>query len=328
MTEKTIKVSIVVPLYNEKENVSALLEAIAEGMGPVDYRWELILVDDGSTDGTVKILEEMQKGRPYMKVIEFRRNFGQTAAMAAGFNYAVGEVVVPMDGDLQNDPADIPRLVAKLEEGYDVVSGWRKKRKDKLFTRRIPSQIANKVIGWITQVKLHDYGCTMKAYRREVVHHLNLYGDMHRFLPALAHWSGAKVTEMEVNHRHRERGQTKYGLGRTLRVVLDLVTVKFLGTFSNRPLHFFGGIGLWSLLLSFLSGLVVVYMKFTSRSFQTPMNRNPLLILTVMLVLMGMQFLLMGLLAEMMCRTYHESQDKPTYVIRRIIESEEEEVES
>jgi len=325
LTEKTIKVSIVVPLYNEKENVSALVEAITEAMEPVDYRWELILVDDGSTDGTVQILEELQKGHPYMKVIEFRRNFGQTAAMAAGFNYAVGEVVVPMDGDLQNDPADIPRLVAKLEEGYDVVSGWRKKRKDKLFTRRIPSQIANKLIGWITQVKLHDYGCTMKAYRREVVNHLNLYGDMHRFLPALAHWSGAKVTEMEVNHRHRQRGQTKYGLGRTLRVVLDLVTVKFLGTFSNRPLHFFGGVGLWALFLSFLSGLVVVYMKFTSRSFQTPMNRNPLLILTVMLILMGVQFLLMGLLAEMMCRTYHESQDKPTYVIRRIIETDEEE---
>jgi len=325
LTEKPIKVSIVVPLYNEKENVPALLEEISAAMGPVDYRWELILVDDGSTDGTVAILEELQKGRPYMKVIEFRRNFGQTAAMAAGFNYAVGEVVVPMDGDLQNDPADVPRLAAKLEEGYDVVSGWRKKRKDKLFSRRIPSQIANKLIGWITQVKLHDYGCTMKAYRREVVNHLNLYGDMHRFIPALAQWSGATVTEMEVNHRHRERGQTKYGLGRTLRVVLDLVTVKFLGTFSNRPLHFFGGIGLWTFLASILSGLVVVYMKFTSRSFQTPMNRNPLLILTVMLVIMSVQFLLMGLLAEMMCRTYHESQDKPTYVIRRIIESEEEE---
>jgi len=323
LAEKPIKVSIVVPLYNEKENVSALLEAIGEGMAPVDYRWELILVDDGSTDGTVEILEQKQKGRPYIKVIVFRRNFGQTAAMAAGFNYAVGEVVVPMDGDLQNDPADIPLLVAKLEEGYDVVSGWRKQRKDKLFTRRIPSQIANKIIGCITQVKLHDYGCTMKAYRREVVNHLNLYGDMHRFLPALAHWSGAKVAEMVVHHRHRERGQTKYGLGRTLRVILDLVTVKFLGTFGNRPLHFFGGIGLWSLLLSFLSGAVVLYMKFGPP--KTSMNRNPLLILTVMLVIMSVQFLLMGLLAEMMCRTYHESQDKPTYVIRKIIESEEEE---
>lgn len=320
MVERSVEVSIVTPLFNERDNVGELVEAVGEVMDAAGIKYELILVDDGSTDGTLEQLKELQKTRHYMKIIQFRRNFGQTAALAAGFDHARGEVIVPLDGDLQNDPADIPRLVAKLEEGYDVVSGWRKKRQDKLLTCKIPSWIANKMIGIITRVKLHDYGCTMKAYRHEVVEHLNLYGEMHRFIPALAHWSGARVTEMEVNHRRRQRGQTKYGLSRTLKVVLDLVTVKFLGTFSNRPLHFFGGVGLLMLLGSFISGAAVVYMKYTSHSFQVPMNRNPLLVLTPMLLMVSVQFLLMGLLAEMMCRTYHESQNKPTYVIRKIYE--------
>ena len=319
MGERSVEVSIVTPLFNERDNVGELVESVGAVMDAAGIKYELILVDDGSTDGTLEQLRELQKTRQYMMIIQFRRNFGQTAALAAGFDHARGEVIVPLDGDLQNDPADIPRLVAKLEEGYDVVSGWRKKRQDKLLTRKIPSWIANKMIGIITRVKLHDYGCTMKAYRHEVVEQLNLYGEMHRFIPALAHWSGAQVTEMEVNHRRRQRGQTKYGLSRTLKVVLDLVTVKFLGTFSNRPLHVFGGVGLLTLLFSFFSGAAVIYQKYISAA-KVDISGNPLFTLTFMLLMKSVMFLLMGLLAEMMCRTYHESQNKPTYVIRKIYE--------
>ncbi|KPK73579.1 MAG: glycosyl transferase [Phycisphaerae bacterium SM23_30] len=319
MVDKSVEVSVVAPLYNECDNVVELVESVSEVMSRSGSGYELILIDDGSTDGTLEELLEVQKRRPYVKVIQFRRNFGQTAALAAGFDHATGEVIVPLDGDLQNDPGDIPRLMAKLQEGYDVVSGWRRKRKDRLLSKKIPSWGANKLIGFITGVKLHDYGCTMKAYRREVVDHLNLYGEMHRFIPAIAHWSGARVTEMEVNHRRRRRGRTKYGLSRTLKVILDLVTVKFLGTFGNRPLHVFGGVGLLALLFSFLSGAVVIYQKYVSAD-KVDVSGNPLFTLTFMFLMMSVMFLLMGLLAEMMCRTYHESQNKPTYVIRKIYE--------
>jgi len=308
------------PLLNEQDNVSELVESIESVMTSHGINFELIAVDDGSTDDTVAVLERMQSSRLYITIIELRRNFGQTAAMAAGFDHARGNVIVPIDGDLQNDPADIPRLMAKLDEGYDVVSGWRRRRQDKYITRKLPSWMANFIIGKITGIKLHDYGCSLKAYHRDVVENIKLYGEMHRFIPAIASWSGAKVTELEVNHRPRTRGKTKYGLNRTLKVILDLVTVKFLGSFSTKPLHIFGGIGLLTFLLAFVSGTLVLYQKFQTVD-PLNMNKNPLLVLTGVLAMMSVQFLLMGLLAEMMCRTYHESQNKATYAIRRIIES-------
>ena len=320
MSDTAPLVSIVVPLFNERENVADLIDSIATVMDSNGITYEMIMVDDGSSDGTVELLAELQPQRPAMRVIEFRRNFGQTAAMAAGFDHARGDVIVPLDGDLQNDPADIPHLLEKLQQGYDVVSGWRKDRKDKLITRKLPSWIANYIIGRITGVRLHDYGCTLKVYRREVVQHTKLYGEMHRFIPALAKWTGARVTEMPVNHRPRTRGKTKYGLNRTFKVVLDLVTVKFLGSFSTKPLHVFGGVGIGTLMLSFVSGLVLLYQKFISAEHLS-LNRNPLLVVCPILMVMGVQFLLMGLLAEMMARTYHESQNKATYVIRRILQT-------
>lgn len=317
MAEKTRTISIVVPVYNEQDNITELVERIEKVMTSTELTYELILVDDGSTDKTVSLLEEMQAGRKWIKLICLRRNFGQTAAIAAGFDHAAGEVIIPLDGDLQNDPEDIPRLIARLEEGYDVVSGWRRHRQDAFITRLIPSWIANFVIGLITGVRLHDYGCTLKAYHRGVVEHLKLYGEMHRFIPAIASWSGARVTEIEVKHHPRRKGKSKYGLNRTIKVILDLITVKFLGSFSTKPLHIFGGIGFLSLLASVITCIVVVHQKI---AFGVDMTNSPYLLLTVLLVLMGVQFLLMGLLAEMLCRTYHESQGKPTYIIRTIID--------
>jgi glycosyltransferase involved in cell wall biosynthesis len=317
LSEQPRLVSIIVPLFNERENVTELTDSVKKVMDASGMAYELIMVDDGSTDGTLEVLCDLQEKHPRLKIIQFRRNFGQTAAMAAGFDHAGGDVIVPLDGDLQNDPADIPRLIARLDEGFDVVSGWRKDRRDKLLTRKIPSAIANFLIGVITGVKLHDYGCTLKAYRKDVLDNLNLYGEMHRFIPAIAKWTGARVTEMVVNHRPRTRGQTNYGLSRTIKVILDLITVKFLGSFSTKPLHIFGGIGLLTLLISFLSGACVLYQKFILVP-SLSMNRNPLLTLTAMLIMMSVMFMLMGLMAEMLCRTYHESQNKPTYTIRKI----------
>lgn len=313
------EVSIIVPLFNEQDNVTELADGLTQAMGDAGVSYEVIFIDDGSTDRTVDVLQEVQKCCSGTRIIQFRRNFGQTAAMAAGFDHARGNVIVPMDGDLQNDPADIPLLLNKLDEGYDVVSGWRRRRQDKVLTRKIPSWIANYLIGKITGVPLHDYGCTLKAYRKDVVENIRLYGEMHRFIPALASWSGAKVTELEVNHRPRIHGKTKYGLGRTAKVILDLITVKFLGTFSTKPLHVFGGIGLLSLLASFIFGSGVSYQKLFSG---VDVSGNPLFMLSVIFLVMSVQFLLMGLLAEMMARTYHESQNKPTYVIRQTFESD------
>lgn len=310
-------ISMVVPVRDEQENIPLLLAEIVAVMDTHQINYEIVVVNDGSTDNTAEVLAEAHVKYPHLLVVELRRNFGQTAAMSAGFDHSHGEVVVPLDGDLQNDPADIPRLLAKLDEGYDVVSGWRRKRFDKFLTRRVPSWLANRLIGIITGVKIHDYGCTLKAYHRDIVEHLHLYGEMHRFIPAIARWSGASVTEMEVNHRPRRFGRTKYGLGRLTRVMLDLMTIKFLGSFSTKPLHVFGTIGLATLLGALVSGGVMIYQKF---GIDLPMNRNPLLILTAIAIVMGVQFLLMGLLAEMLARTYHESQHKPTYIIRRVLE--------
>jgi glycosyltransferase involved in cell wall biosynthesis len=312
------KVTIIVPLFNESENITDLVVQTSTVLQSLNLAFELILIDDGSTDNTFEILQKLAFSHPELKIIQLRKNFGQTAAMAAGFDHASGDVIIPMDGDLQNDPADIPRLIDRINRGYDVVSGWRKNRKDKLITRKIPSWTANYLIGKITGVPLHDYGCTLKAYRREIVNNLKLYGEMHRFLPALAGWSGARVVEIEVNHNPRRHGKSKYGISRTFKVILDLITVKFLGDFSTKPLHIFGGIGLLTLLGAFISGSTVLYQKYFA-DFSLSMNKNPLLTLTAMLLMMSVQFFLMGLLAEMLARTYHESQNKSTYVIRQVI---------
>jgi len=309
----SVELSIVVPIYNEEENVAALYESIRGALDPTSLEYELIFVDDGSGDASFRLLKEIAAKDQRVKLLRFRRNFGQTAAMAAGFDAAAGSVIIPMDGDLQNDPADIPSLLAKLGEGYDVVSGWRKDRKDTFVTRKIPSMLANALISSMTGVHLHDYGCTLKAYRREVLDGINLYGEMHRFVPALASQFGAKVAELPVNHRPRLYGTSKYGISRTLRVVLDLMTVKFLLTYSTKPIQLFGKWGVYTLLAGCLSGGTTLYMKiFENMS----MNRNPLLILTAFLLFMGVQFIVMGLLGELNARTYFESQGKPIYVVR------------
>ncbi|MDG5467816.1 glycosyltransferase family 2 protein [Deltaproteobacteria bacterium IMCC39524] len=308
-----MKISVVVPIFNEKENLRVLVDEVRAALVETGLSYELLLVDDGSTDCSPALLEELASESKSTKVILLRRNFGQTAAMAAGFDHAQGEVIVPMDGDLQNDPRDIPRLLKKLDEGYDVVSGWRKDRKDNFFFRKIPSILANALISRMTDVSLRDYGCSLKAYRREVLSGINLYGELHRFVPALASQFGAKVAEITVNHRPRVAGASKYGIDRTLRVVLDLVTVKFLLKYSTRPMQLFGRWGVWTFLLGGVSGLTTLYMKmFEGLS----MNRNPLMVLTAFLLFSGVQFLVLGLVAELVTRTYHEAQNKPVYVVR------------
>ncbi|UCE49702.1 MAG: glycosyltransferase family 2 protein [Phycisphaerales bacterium] len=317
MVERNLEISVVVPLLNEQDNIGPLYEQITETLTP-EHSYEIIFVDDGSTDNSFRIMAELQKADDKVRIVRFRKNFGQTAALSAGFDHARGQIVIAMDGDLQNDPADIPRMLAKIDEGYDVVSGWRKKRHDRAITRLIPSKAANWLISRLTGVKLHDYGCTLKAYRREVLAQTQLYGEMHRFIPAIASWSGARIAELVVNHRPRTAGVAKYGLARTWKVVLDLITVNFLGSFSTKPIYVFGGLGLISAVASILLGLIVIYQKV---NLGTDMSGNPLLLLTGVLVIAAIQFILMGLLAELLVRTYHESQGRPTYVIREIIES-------
>ena len=311
------KVSIVVPLLNEEGNIEKLYEQITQSLEG-KYNYEIVFVDDGSSDGSFCILKQLQQVDDKVRLIRFRKNFGQTAALSAGFEMSRGEIVVAMDADLQNDPADIPMMICKLDDGYDVVSGWRKERHDKTFTRLVPSVIANFFIAKITGVKLHDFGCTLKVYRREVVSQIQLYGEMHRFIPALASWAGARICEVKVNHRPRTAGVAKYGLGRTFKVVLDLVTVKFLGSFSTKPIYVFGGLGLASGFGAAVSGALVLFQKFVSAT-ELAMNRNRLLVLTAILITATIQFVLMGLLAELLVRTYHESQGRATYVIKEIL---------
>jgi glycosyltransferase involved in cell wall biosynthesis len=319
MGTKTRDVSVVAPLLNEKENIVPLYEQITQALNGL-YDYEIIFVDDGSTDGSFDVLSRLQKTDPHVRVIRFRKNFGQTAAMSAGFACSRGSKIVAIDVDLQNDPADIPRMLDKLNEGYDVVSGWRKKRHDNMLTRTIPSIAANWLIARITGVRLHDFGCTLKAYRKDVIAETKLYGEMHRFIPALASWSGDKICEMVVNHRPRTAGHAKYGLSRTFKVILDLITVKFLVSFSTKPIYIFGGLGMMTIFGSVVCGLIVIYQKLFSNF---SMNRNALFYLTVLLIIASIQFVLMGLLAEMLVRTYHESQNRPTYVIKEILESSE-----
>jgi glycosyltransferase involved in cell wall biosynthesis len=312
------QLSLVVPVFNEAGSLPDLHRQIVEALEGMDY--EVLYIDDGSTDAGFSILTHIQSTCPRVRLIRFRRNFGQTAALSAGFRYARGSIIVPLDADGQNDPADIPKLVKKLEEGFDIVSGWRKERKDNPVTRTMPSRMANWLIGKITGVHLHDYGCTLKAYRAESIKHIRLYGEMHRFIPALARWGGGKVTEMVVNHRPRTTGKTKYGLSRTFKVILDLMTIKFLASFSTKPIYIFGGLGVFCFFGSFFSGLTVILMKLIQ---DYSMNRNPLLIISMMLMMAAIQFVLMGLLAEILVRTYHESQDRPIYVIDKILEPSE-----
>ena len=322
MTENcSVELSIVVPVLNEQDSLRPLYNEITAALAATP-NYEIIFVDDGSTDKSVAVLSDIQSADPKVRVICFRRNFGQTAALSAGFKYARGRIIVPMDADGQNDPADIPRLVEKLETGFDIVSGWRRRRHDNMVTRTFPSRIANWVIARITGVKLHDFGCTLKAYRAESLRSIRLYGEMHRFIPALASWGGERVAEIVVNHRSRTTGKTKYGLDRTFKVILDLITIKFLASFSTKPIYVFGGLGVISFLGAFLSGLGLIYFKY----FASPplsLNRNPLLILMMILFTTAIQFILMGLLAEILVRTYHESQGREIYLIDRILQADD-----
>jgi glycosyltransferase involved in cell wall biosynthesis len=305
-------ISVVIPLFNEEENVRPLLEELFVELAKIGRTFEVICVDDGSRDSTFAALGRLAAERPELRVIRFRLNFGQTAAMSAGIEAARGEVIVPMDGDLQNDPADIGRLLAQLDAGYDVVSGWRKNRKDKEFGRKLPSRLANRMISTISGVRLHDYGCSLKAYRRDVLRDVKLYGEMHRFIPIYASWQGAKVTELVVNHRARHAGTSKYGLSRTFKVVLDLMVVKFLANYATKPIYVFGGFGLTSWLCAVLAFAWAVYYKLRGLK---DFVQTPLPLVTVMFTLVGALSLLMGLLAELVIRTYYESQNKRPYLI-------------
>lgn len=318
-SSRTCDVSVVVPFLNEVENLRQVYDEVTAAMKDVDATYEIVFVDDGSTDGSSKLIEELAKADERVKLVQFSRNFGQTAAMSAGFHYAGGRVYVAMDADNQNDPADIPALLEKMNEGYDVVSGWRKDRKDKLITRRIPSMIANKLISVLTGVKLKDYGCSLKAYRAEYVDAIDLYGEMHRFIPAFAHMAGAKVVEMPVNHRPRTRGTSKYGLVRIFKVLIDLMTVKFLSGYATKPGYLFGGLGAGLCGTGFICGVVVLIQKFF---FDVWVHRNPLIMLAVFLFTLGVQCFLMGLIAELLTRTYHESQEKRIYLVKRTINTE------
>lgn len=313
----SLTLSIVLPVYNEEGSVEELSREIERALKPLALSYEILFVDDGSTDGTYAVLRRLFGESSNIRVIRFRRNFGQTAALMAGFQAARGDTIVTLDADLQNDPADIPLLLEKLNEGYDIVSGWRVHRQDNMLLRRIPSILANRLISQMTSVALHDYGCTLKAYRRDVVQHLHLYGEMHRFIPALASWMGTRVAELPVHHRPRKYGRTKYGLGRTGRVILDLINVKFLLTFQTRPIQIFGGLGLWSIGFGMVMGLAVVGLKLFQH---IDISGNPLTLLSFLFILVGIQFITIGLLGEMIVRTYHESQGKPIYVIKETLE--------
>ena len=309
-------ISVVVPLYNEEDNVQLLYEEIKGVLDTMAEQAEIVFVDDGSRDTTLAKLEVIQAGDDHVRVVSLRRNFGQTAAMTAGFDHARGGIIITMDGDLQNDPHDIPQLVAKLNEGYDVVTGWRHDRQDAFLSRRLPSQLANRLISWVTGVGLHDYGCTLKAFRREVIDNINLYGEMHRFIPAIASGMGISFTEVKVNHRARRFGTSKYGISRTIRVVLDLITVKFMLSYATRPLHVFGTVGVVSSLLGVLIALVLTVQR---QLYGVALANRPLLLLAVLLIFMGIQFITIGLLAELVVRTYHESQKKPIYYVRKVL---------
>lgn len=309
--------SLIIPVYNEAENLPILYECIEKTLKSIQSIWEVIFIDDGSTDHSFDVLRSLVEQDPeHVRVVAFRRNFGQTAAITAGIDHAQGEIIVLLDADLQNDPADIPMLLEKLDEGYDLVSGWRKDRKDNRLTRTMPSNIANGLISWVTGVYLHDYGCTLKAYRRQALEGFRLYGEMHRFIPVFAHSVGAKITEMPVTHHERKFGKANYGLDRTLKIILDLFTVKFLLNYSHKPMRLFGGAGM---LLITGGGVLLFYLYIRRLVESVPVLGSPLFQLGVMFLILGFQSILMGLIAELLARTYHESQSKPTYTIRTVL---------
>lgn len=314
-----VNLSVVIPIYNEAESLALLHESLHNALRELSHPWEIVLVDDGSQDNSLEKLTALAANDPiHTRVVALRRNFGQTAAIAAGIDHATGDVIVLMDADLQNDPADIPMLLEKIEEGYDVVSGWRKNRQDRFITRTFPSRIANWIISRVTGVYLHDYGCTLKAYRREVITGFRLYGEMHRFIPAYAGSVGARIIEVPVRHYARKYGQTKYGLERTVKVLLDLFTVKFLISYAAKPIYLFGGTGLG---LMGGSGLMLLFLLIRRFALGTSVFDSPLFVVGIMLLILGFQSILMGLIAELLVRTYHESQRKPTYTIKQLFQS-------
>jgi len=312
-----MKLSIIVPVYNEQDNIKPLYQAVINAIQPLKISWELIFVDDGSKDQSLGVMQEVVKNdSTHASVIVLRRNFGQTAAIAAGIDHARGEIIVLLDADLQNDPADIPSMLEKIEEGYDVVSGWRYDRKDNYLTRTLPSHFANWLISFVTGVHLHDYGCTLKAYRREVITGFRLYGEMHRFIPVYANSVGAKIIELRVRHHPRTSGKAKYGLERTFKVVLDLFTVKFLTSYANKPIYLFGGTGF---ILMLIGGSTLLFLFFRRVIFNISVTQTPFFLMGATAAILGFQSILMGLIAELLVRTYHESQQKPTYTIRKIL---------
>lgn len=309
--------SLIIPVYNEAQNLPILYDSIQKTLKSIQCIWEVIFIDDGSRDNSFEVLKSLVETDPeHVRVVAFRRNFGQTAAITAGIDHAHGEIIVLLDADLQNDPADIPMLLAKLDEGYDLVSGWRKDRKDNRLTRTLPSNVANGIISWVTGVHLHDYGCTLKAYRREALEGFRLYGEMHRFIPVFAHSVGAQITEIPVHHHERKFGQANYGLDRTLKVILDLFTVKFLLNYSHKPMRLFGGVGM---LLISGGGTMLLYLFIRRMLQEIAVLGSPIFQLGAMLLILGAQAILMGLIAELLARTYHESQSKPTYTIRTVL---------
>jgi glycosyltransferase involved in cell wall biosynthesis len=319
-SRERLGVSIVIPMYNEVENAELLYLRLRPVLDELDRSSEIVLIDDGSSDGTYEVLLQLHDQDERVRIVRLRRNFGQSAGFAAGFDMALGEVIITMDGDLQNDPTDIPRLLEKIDEGYDVVSGWRVNRQDRTLTRKIPSRMANALISKVTGVNLHDYGCSLKAYRREVVGNVRLYGELHRFIPALASWMGICIVEIPVNHFPRQFGRSKYGLNRTIKVFLDLLTVKFLLDYATRPLQIFGLGG----LLCFGVGLLLgIYLTIQRLVFHQGLRDRPALLLVILLIVLGVQLITMGLLGEIVVRTYHESQNKPIYVIRNTVGIEE-----
>lgn len=314
--ENAIELSVIVPLFNEEANVKTLYRELADTLGRLGRSSEILFIDDGSTDATVERLRRAAAGDSTVRIIRFRRNFGQTAAISAGIDYSRGNLLCLMDGDLQNDPADIPRLLEKIGEGFDVVSGWRRERHDPFLTRRLPSAIANRLISWIGGVRLHDYGCTLKVYRREVLSDVRLYGEMHRFIPIYASWQGGRITELEVSHRPRRSGRSKYGLARSGKIILDLMVIVFLSHYSRKPIYVFGGFGLIMFALAFVAGCYGIYLKFVDH---LSLNRTPIPAVVAGMTVVGFLAIFIGLLAEMNTRIYYESQRKPTYSVKEVI---------
>ncbi|MEI7616951.1 MAG: glycosyltransferase family 2 protein [Actinomycetota bacterium] len=316
-TQGSVYLTVVIPVYNERENISYLYENLNKVLPTLDKEYEVILIDDGSTDGTFNELVKIHEQNSNYKILKFRKNFGQTPAMSAGFDYANGEIIITLDADLQNDPQDIPLLIEKMNEGYDIVSGWRINRQDKAVTRKLPSKIANWLIAKLTGVRIHDYGCTLKAYSRDVVKNIELYGEMHRYIPAVASWMGISVAEVPVHHHSRKFGKSKYGISRTIRVILDIIILKYLLTYSQKPIQIFGLIGLFT---GAVGGIITLYLIVMRLFFNEALSSRPLFTLSIFMIFIGVQLITMGILGELLMRTYHEASGKPTYAIKQILD--------